>query len=158
MKQTRVGETTHGYSRTKLYSTFWGMLNRCYIDTNKAYNLYGGRGIEVCEEWRGFDKFLNFYEWAYSNGYEEGLQLDRIDYDGNYSPENCRWVTPTENSRNQGVRKDNSSGVRGVNKKKNSNKWVARISVDGKRIYLGERSDFEEAVKLRKDAERKYWS
>lgn len=148
----------HGLSTTRIYSIFWGMLNRCYVKENKAYNLYGHKGIEVCEEWRGFDNFMNFYNWATENGYEEHLQLDRIDYNGDYEPDNCRWVTATENARNQYIRKDNTSGVKGVNYDKRKNLWVARITVNGKRKYLGRRKSFDDAVNLRKEAEEKYWS
>ena len=148
----------HGLSRTKIYQTFWGMLNRCYYKDNKSYDLYGGKGIEVCKEWFGFDNFLNFYEWSMKNGYQDDLQLDRINPNGNYEPSNCRWVTPTDNARNQNIRKDNVSGVRGVNYDKRKNLWVARITVDGKRIYLGRRKKFEDAEKLRLEAEKKYWN
>lgn len=133
------------------------MLNRCYFEENKAYELYGGRGIKVCEEWRGFDNFMNFYNWAMNNGYKEDLQLDRIDPNSDYGPNNCRWATATMNAQNQNIRKDNTSGVKGVNYDKRKNLWVARITVNGKRKYLGRRKKFEDAVKLRKDAEKKYW-
>lgn len=147
----------HGLSTTKIYHVFWGMLNRCYEKSNKAYEYYGGKGIKVCDEWNSFDKFLNFYNWAMENGYKEGLQLDRIDVNKDYSPENCRWVTPVENARNQGIRKDNTSGYKGINYDKAKKLWVARISYKGKRIYLGRRKKLDDAVKLRMEAERKYW-
>ena len=149
---------THNLSQTKIYQTFWGMLNRCYYVSNKAYQDYGGRGIIVCEEWRGFENFLNFYKWAISNGYQEGLQLDRIDSNGNYEPLNCRWVKTVTNCRNQRVRKDNTSGFKGINFDKKKNLWVARISVDKKRIYLGRFKDLSDAIKARKLAEEKYWN
>lgn len=148
----------HGLSTTRIYRIFWGMLNRCYVKENPAYEYYGGKGIKVCEEWNGFDKFLNFYEWAITNGYEEGMQLDRIDVNQDYRPDNCRWVTPTENARNQGVRKDNTSGYKGVNYDKRKNLWVVRISVNGKRKYVGRFKKLEDAVKAREEAEKKYWS
>jgi hypothetical protein len=83
----------HGMSATKLYSTWYGMKNRCLNVKQGSYETYGGRGIQVCEEWFNFN---NFKDWSMANGYSEILTLDRIDPDGNYCPENCRWATKTE--------------------------------------------------------------
>lgn len=89
----------HGYSRHGgLYTVWISMKARCGHRHNSNYHNYGGRGIGVCNEWKV--SFPVFRQWAISNGYGEGLQLDRIDNDGNYCPENCRWVTPSQNSRN----------------------------------------------------------
>lgn len=88
-----------GASYTKLYWVHHGMRHRCSSPYASGYKNYGGRGISVCEEW---DKsFQAFYDWAMSHGYREGLQIDRIDNDGNYEPSNCRWVTPKENANNR---------------------------------------------------------
>lgn len=89
---------THGQSHTKLYHVWTGMVNRCENIDNKSYPRYGGRGIKVCEEWH---EFPAFQKWAVSHGYDDGLEIDRIDNDGNYCPENCRWVTRLENARNK---------------------------------------------------------
>lgn len=89
----------HGYSKTNLYKVWAGMKQRCYNEKNARYYQYGGRGISVCKEWR--DSFMAFCDWSLSHGYSESLQIDRIDCDGNYCPENCRWVTQTENMRNR---------------------------------------------------------
>jgi hypothetical protein len=82
----------------KLLGVFEGMRARCYHKSCPAYRYYGARGIKICPEWKKKSKI--FFEWALANGYQDGLQIDRIDNDGNYSPENSRWVTPTENLRN----------------------------------------------------------
>lgn len=82
----------NGLYGTKLYYAWYNMCNRCNRKNNCGYSDYGGRGIKVCNEWLGESGFVNFANWALSNGYEEGLTLDRIDNDKGYIPQNCRWV------------------------------------------------------------------
>ena len=82
----------------RLYSLWNTMRHRCEDPKRESYQRYGGRGIKVCQEWHDANTFM---DWAESHGYKPGLQLDRIDNDGDYSPENCRWVTAKENSRNK---------------------------------------------------------
>ncbi len=90
---------THGLRKTKLYSVWGSMKDRCNHPSDKSFPRYGGRGITVCEEWR--NDFLTFYDWAISHGYQDGLSIDRIDNDGPYSPENCQWVTATVQNNNK---------------------------------------------------------
>lgn len=90
----------HGMYNTKLYQTWHNMKQRCFNKNSSHYKNYGGRGIKVCNEWL---EFMNFYNWAMSNEYSEGLTIDRIDVNGNYEPDNCRWVdnkTQCNNKRN----------------------------------------------------------
>lgn len=91
----------HGEKRTALYRRWCHMKERCFDKKNKDYELYGGRGIMVCGEWLGENGYLRFAEWAKSNGYEDGLTLDRIDVNGNYEPGNCRWVDIRAQSNNR---------------------------------------------------------
>lgn len=94
-----------------LYSLWITMIRRCYDSNTKGYRWYGGRNITVCEKWK--DDFSIFYEWA-KDKRRKGLQIDRIDNNGNYTPENCRFVTRTENIRNSSATKLNVVEVKKI--------------------------------------------
>lgn len=87
----------HGQSRTRLHGVWCGMNNRCNPE-NTSSQRYGRRGIAVCEEWHDFEKFA---EWAKENGYKDGLTIERIDVDGIYCPENCKWIPLSKQARNR---------------------------------------------------------
>lgn len=92
-----INNFKHGFYQERLYKVWRGMINRCTIKTNPSYRTYINRGIKVCDRWKEYTNFRD----DMSSTYEPGLQIDRIDNDGDYSPENCRWVTHKENQQNK---------------------------------------------------------
>jgi hypothetical protein len=96
LKEVKKSLTTHGQSYSLTYRVWDSMVRRCNNITHHAYKSYGGRGIKVCEEWLKFENF-----WKDMGEKPKGLQIDRINNDGNYEPNNCRWVTPKENMNNR---------------------------------------------------------
>ena len=128
--------TKHGYCLHTLYKVWSNMKDRCLNENNKRFEYYGEKGITVCDKWVNRpDKFI---EWAKNNGWEKGLFLDRIDVDDDYYPENCRFVDIYQSNQNTSrIRKNNSSGFRGVTFDKSRNAWQACINVNGDEINIG---------------------
>jgi hypothetical protein len=118
----------HKMSGTRLYSEWQGMKGRCYNPHDPRYDRWGGRGITVCDEWR--DSFEAFYEWSMSHGYAEDLTIDRIDNDMGYAPDNCRWATQIEQSRNR----SSNINIRIGNSTRTLTEWCEIFQVDYKNV------------------------
>lgn len=102
----------HGLGNTKnrLYRIWANMKSRCYNPKASRFEHYGGKGVTICPEWR--NNFQAFHDWAMSHGYSDELSIDRIDVNGNYEPDNCRWERPKAQSNNLSVnRKITFNGV-----------------------------------------------
>lgn len=125
-----MSNRTHGaYARHKPLHGVWNsMLHRCEDTKREKYKDYGGRGIKVCPEWHDPNKFI---DWALGNGYLPGLQLDRIDNNGDYSPSNCRWVTPKQNCRN--TRRNKFISLCGI--RKTVAEWCETLDISEFTIY-----------------------
>ena len=98
-----IGDRTRKYTKSAtssfIYTTWLGMRQRCYDPNAEKYKNYGGRGIRICDDW--YNDFSKFYTWSLKNGAKKGLTIDRIDNDGNYEPNNCRWVSLKTQARNK---------------------------------------------------------
>ena len=124
------------------------MIRRCCSPDEPAYINYGARGISVCNEWK--ESVENFYNWAIANGYDDQLTIDRIDNDGDYCPENCRWITLEAQSRNR--RSNIDVTINGVTK--TLTEWAQEFDVPYKRVYARVRSGWPvlDALTYKQDA------
>lgn len=115
--------TKHGMVGSRLYRIWAGIKKRCLNKHDVEYHNYGGRGISVCAEWMEFEPFK---KWAWANGYADNLTIDRIDVNGNYSPENCRWTTYKEQANN----KRNNRFVEYDGRRQTIAQWAEEIGMD----------------------------
>lgn len=126
----RAGKNrTHGMSKSRLYLEWAGIKSRCFYSGAKKYKYYGGRGIKVCDEWA--KSFETFKDWALKNGYNDSLTIERIDVNGDYCPENCKWITRKEQSNN--TRRNVVITYNG--KTQTLLEWVEELGLDYKRTH-----------------------
>jgi len=135
--KTKHGEATKKHGQTRLYGVWKNMRTRCNNKNSPSYVWYGARGIRICKEW---DDYSVFAAWARSHGYQEGLQIDRKRNNENYSPSNCRFVTPLVNSNNKRRSPEFKFGT-----SKRRNKFVAQIRMNGRIVQLGTFDSFKNA-------------
>lgn len=133
-----IGLRTGNPLDRRLFEIWRKMHYRCESPKHKSYKNYGGRGISVCKEW---NSFVYFSIWAINNGYQNNLTLDRIDNDGNYEPNNCRWATTKEQMNNRRI--GEHININGITKsfsiRKRNQKWEYRIefpNINGKRVQV----------------------
>ena len=116
----------HGLSGTRVYNIWANMRARCENTNNPQYTDYGGRGIAVCANWKYFSAF---HGWAIKNGYSDDLLIDRIDNDGGYSPDNCRWTDRYVQAHNKRPRKDAKLRADDAAHIKNSSKSASDLAL-----------------------------
>lgn len=125
----KIIQPSHRKSNTNLYHRWERIKERCYNKNSRNYKNYGGRGIAVCDEWR--KNFKAFYNWSMENGYADNLTIDRIDVNGNYSPDNCRWITNKEQQRN----KRNNVYLTYNGKTQTIHEWSIKLGIPASTIY-----------------------
>lgn len=136
----------HGMSGTRIYSIWKDMKHRCDCPNLKNYKFYGGRGIKYSPEWK---KFMNFYFWAIDNGYDDTLTLDRIDFDGDYEPNNCRWVNKSVQNANR--HNTGSTEYIGVHLISNKSSYKTAIKNNGNIIFSYSSKSKNDCAKKRND-------
>lgn len=145
----------HGLKGTPEYSVWCSIKERCNNKNNSAFKHYGARGIKVCERWLGRDGFTNFYKDMGKR--PKDYSIDRIDVNGDYTPDNCRWADKYTQAQNKRVSQANKSGYTGIYFRKDSKRWSVTIRAFDTKFYLGCYDSFGEALKVRLEGERKYF-
>lgn len=133
----------HGETGTRLYRIWKGLNNRTHNPNNPKYARYGERGIGVAEEWRGENGFTVFKEWALSNGYDDNLSIDRINNDGDYCPQNCRWVNNKAQANNTSVnRRIEVDGT-----ERTIAEWIEYLGISKWKLYYHTDDEIKEVIK-----------
>ena len=149
---SREVSTKHGMHGTPIYVVWGDMIQRCTNPKQTGYSNYGGRGICVCDRWLDFAKFF-----ADMGERPKGLTIERKNNELGYFKENCCWASYQAQGRNQRIRKDNKTGVRGVYFSKQNQRYCVQIKVNFKTQHIGSFATLPEAATARKEAEIKYW-
>jgi hypothetical protein len=126
--------STHKKSGSPLYIKWTSIISRCENIKGRSYKYYGGKGVKICKDWRC--NFLDFEAFCLNKGWDIDKQIDRIDNNGDYCPENCRIITKIENIHNRGPQRNRSSKYKGVSLRK-KNSWIVSICNNYKITYLG---------------------
>ena len=128
----RIGKNNPNYKdgrkNSRIYRIYYDMKSRCYNSNVPHYKNYGGRGIVICDEW--LKDFEEFHNWAMSHGYRDNLTIDRIDVNGNYEPNNCRWVSIKEQANN--TRANHLVTIDGITK--NLTQWSEFYNINVKTV------------------------
>lgn len=135
--------STHGMSRTRLYQVWINIKARCYHESHPAYKSYGARGVKMCNEW--LNSFEAFAEWSLSNGYRDELTIERVDNNGDYEPENCKWIRLGEQAKN---RRSNIM-ITYQSETHNLSEWCEKYKKDYRLVYNRihkNKWDFERAM------------
>lgn len=144
-EKTRNLNKTHDKTNTRIYGIWCYMKRRCYNENCKCYKNYGARGITMCDEWK--NDFMTFYNWSMLHGYNDNLTIDRIDINGNYEPNNCRWATIKQQNRN--TRKNKYYTINGETHC--LSEWCEIYNLNYKRVQYRIRSNWtiEESLELK---------
>ena len=129
-KYRKKDSELYKFRHSRLFNIYNSMISRCYNPKSINFERYGGKGISVCESWRGKDGGINFYRWAISSGYSDSLTIDRINNKAGYSPQNCRWATYQE----QNVNRSCTKWITYNNETFMADEWGRRIGVQGETI------------------------
>lgn len=144
----RKSKIKHNLSQTRVYEIYKLMMRRCYDEANKSYPNYGARGIEVCANWHDI---VVFNEWALSSGYADTLTLERIDVNGDYTPENCTWITKKQQSYNR----TNSRLLTAFGKTQTLAEWSEEYTIGHSTILHRLKSGWNTEQAISKEVKRK---
>lgn len=137
----------HGMCGTRIYKTYDDMKKRCYNPNSANYRFYGARNIKVCQEW--LNNPQAFFDWAFENGYEEHLTIDRINSLDDYKPKNCRFISKSEQPYNLRNLTTNKSGYKGISWSRKEKKWLVVISINNHSKRIGGFKTVKEACEAR---------
>jgi hypothetical protein len=147
-----MGVIKHGKTKSKTYKSWRSMKERCLNKNNPSYKTYGGKGITICKEWMNFENFLKDMKER-----PEEMTLDRINPEGNYERNNCRWATKSQQRRNCRGNSNSLSKFKGVTWHKKMQKWYARIKKLKKDVHLGYYDNEIDAAKAYNNAAKLYY-